>query len=168
MTPPAALLVIALVLTIIALAIDNSRLRRRRAAMRRLAAEWELHYSPTDRFGLATRLAVKFPVPGAADLRAIDLLYGSEGDSYRYLLTAEYTTGVVHSKKRRQRVCTFREPKSAPSRGMSVAAEDLSPLVLADPNRPALEQYRELYESQIAGRRAIRTEGDRGASAAAN
>jgi hypothetical protein len=70
-----------------------------RRKLRRLALEWKMNYCANDRFNLTDRLAAQLPIPGAADVDVSDIIYGSEGDGHRFLLTAEYTTGVVQAKK---------------------------------------------------------------------
>ena len=114
------------------------RQRAHRARIYELARDWQMHFSAHDRFDLAARVALCFPVPGVSELRVFDLVYGSEGDSYRYLFSVDYTVGVTHAKHRVRRVVSFREPK-----GRTTVA-DWSPLVLAPAELPTLAQYRAL------------------------
>ena len=85
--------------------------RRRRRRLRALAARWEMHYAPGDRFRLAPRVAGRLPAVGAAAVSVKDLVYGIEGDRYRYLFSAEYTVGTVRRQRRLRSVCTFAEPR---------------------------------------------------------
>jgi hypothetical protein len=117
--------------------------RARRREMQQLARQWEMHYSPRDRFDLAGGVAQRFPIPGAAEVRILDLLYASEGDHYRYLFSVEYTLGVTHGKHRLRRVATFREPKAR-----SESAE-WSALFLAPEELPLIEQYKHLHQTIV-------------------
>lgn len=113
---------------------------RRRQALQQLARDWRMHYSMHDRFEVSDRLAENFPVPGAAEIRAVDLIYGTEDEFYRFIFTAEYTVGVVQAKHRFRRVVTFREPK-----GQSSSAY-WSKLMLAPEELEPIDQYRRLHE----------------------
>jgi hypothetical protein len=139
---PASFLALTIGITAAALAAQMLVRRRRRRALRELARVWDMHYSPGDRFRLAARVAERFPVPGAADLRVNDLIYGHEDELYRYIFSAEYTEGVIRSKKRVRRVMTFTEPK-----GRSDATK-WSTFVLADKEKPLVDQYKELREKR--------------------
>ena len=138
---PAAFLAITIVVTLAAMTAWIFVRQRRRVALRELARAWNMQYSPGDRFRLAARVAERFPVPGASDFRVNDLIYGNDDASYRYIFSAEYTEGVIRSKKRVRRVVTFTEPK-----GRSDATK-WSPLVLASEAKPLVDQYRELHGS---------------------
>ena len=113
---------------------------RRRQALQTLARDWRMHYSMHDRFDLSDRLAENFPLPGAAEIRAVDLIYGTEDEFYRFIFTAEYTAGVVRGKHRFRRVVTFREPK-----GQSSSAH-WSRLILAPEELEPIDQYKNLHE----------------------
>ena len=139
---PASFLALTIGITAAAMAAQMLVRQRRRRALRELARAWDMHYSPGDRFRLAARVAERFPVPGAADVRVNDLIYGNENDLYRYIFSAEYTEGVIRSKKRVRRVMTFTEPK-----GRSDATR-WSSFVLGDKEKPIVEQYRELREKR--------------------
>jgi hypothetical protein len=99
-----------------------------------------MHYSPHDRFDISDRLAERFPLPGAAEVKAVDVIYGTEGEHYRLIFTAEYTQGVVRGKHRLRRVVTFREPK-----GHSSSAY-WSKLILAPEELKPIEQYVKLHD----------------------
>jgi hypothetical protein len=139
---PASFLALTIGITAAALAAQMLVRRRRRRALRELARVWDMHYSPGDRFRLAARVAERFPVPGAADLRVNDLIYGNEDELYRYIFSAEYTEGVIRSKRRVRRVMTFTEPK-----GRSDATK-WSAFVLAEKEKPLVDQYKELREKR--------------------
>jgi hypothetical protein len=139
---PASFLALTIGITAAALAAQMLVRRRRRRALRELARVWDMHYSAGDRFRLAARVAERFPVPGAADLRVNDLIYGNEDELYRYIFSAEYTEGVIRSKRRVRRVMTFTEPK-----GRSDATK-WSTFVLADKEKPLVDQYKELRENR--------------------
>ncbi len=98
-----------------------------------------MHFSPRDQFDLAARVAERFPVPGAAELRVSDLIYGSDGTMYRYLFSAEYTTGVIYAKHRHLRVATFSEPKERS------ALRPRSELYVADESDDPIAQYEALH-----------------------
>jgi hypothetical protein len=111
------------------------------SALRRLAAQRGMHFSATDRFRLAPRIAQRLPVPGAAAVRVLDLLYGVERDNYRYVFATEYTTGVLRSKRGVRRVATFAEPRDP-----ATAGGDIGELVFAPEGLPLVEQYKHLLE----------------------
>jgi hypothetical protein len=135
---PSLFLALTLLLTAIAVTVDFLIRRRLRCRLQSLAAELKMAYSHSDRFALADRVAEHFPIPGAAALRVIDLLYSSDADSYRYVFCAEYTSGVIRSKRRMLRAVLLREPKGRTDpaiwANMRLAPENLS----------ILEQYRHL------------------------
>jgi hypothetical protein len=95
-----------------------------------------MNYSPRDQLKLGSRIASQFPVPGAANLRVTDLIYGTERARHRYVFTAEFTVGVVHRKRRIVRAAAFVEAREA--------SEDAGELTLAPADLPLAEQYRRL------------------------
>ena len=101
-----------------------------------LAREWKMHYAPDDRFELAARVAERLPIPGAADVCVVDLIYGTEQGVRRYVFCAHYTTGVVRRKHRAKCVASLCE---APNR----EGGEWSGLVIAPPDLSMLEQYRD-------------------------
>jgi len=137
MTPLSFLLLLAGI-SIAALAIQRWRDLLQQRTLDRLAHEWDLHYAPKDRFKLSGSVSQQLPEPGAADVLIKDVIYGNEGDAFRYFLTAEYTVGVVRAKRRRRQVCTFRETR-IPGGG------EFSPLVFAPQDRCLADQYRYLH-----------------------
>jgi hypothetical protein len=121
----------------------ESILRRRHAeALRRLASEWRMNFSLTDRLNLTGKVARHFPIPGAANLRVTNVIYGTARDRYRYVFTAEYTTGVVRAKRRFMQAGSFSEPRGREE------APSVETVVLAISTQPLVEQYRELGARQ--------------------
>src|SRR5258708_1071295 len=108
---PAGLLSLTILLIGAAALSERVLAQLHRGRLRRIAAGWRMRYSPNDRFRLAPRITSNFPIPGAAKIKVVDLIYGIESDSYRYVFTAEYTAGIVHGKHRVQRACSFSEPR---------------------------------------------------------
>ena len=125
-------------LSIAALVVDGISRKRRRRELRRLAAQWQMTYSPHDRLRVAEKIAHRLPVPGAADVFVTDVVYGGQGDLYRYVFTAEFTTGIVRAKRRQVRVGTFEEPRGR------LRAEPPGPVTLAPEGLTVVEQYRRL------------------------
>jgi len=135
---PISFLFLTILVTLIGYTLQWTGEVIHRRKLRALAQAWELHFSPRDQFNLVRHVAAQLPALGPANVQVVDIIYGLEASSHRYYLTAEYTTGVLRSKKRRQQVCTFREAK--------VPAGEFSPLVFADPKEPLVDQYQDLHE----------------------
>jgi hypothetical protein len=135
---PIQFLIALAVLTAGASIVQAVLRRRQMRILRRLAAEWGMHYTPRDRFRLAVRIAEAIPVPGAAGVRVLDIIYGTEEDRRRYFFTAEYTAGVLKKKTDHRRAGSFAEPKERAETGgaleLRMGKEDLA----------LIEQYREL------------------------
>jgi hypothetical protein len=108
---PLLVLLSMLVMTAVAVAVDSYRRGKTHCELRQLAKERRMHFSPHDQLRLTSRVATHLPIPGAAYVRVIDLMYGSDGGRHRYVFTAEYTAGVVRSKKRIRRAAAFTEPR---------------------------------------------------------
>lgn len=136
---PLEFLAFMLVTTAVAAAVQAMRRKRHSAALRKLAAEFEMHFSAADPFRLAPRIAQHLPVPGAAAVRVTDLVYGVERQNYRYIFATEYTTGVLRSKSGVRRVAAFSEPRDP-------AVKREGDLVFAPTELPVVEQYRHLLE----------------------
>jgi hypothetical protein len=120
-------------------------LRQRTARLlRHLAEQRRVRYCGADRFQITQRVVADFPIPGASDLRVLDLLYYAQGEQYRYIFTVEYTLGVVRTKRRLRRCASLGEPRDRAS------GNGWSPLVLAPDDRPLLEQYRYLCPAAAA------------------
>ena len=135
---PVALLILAVWLTGVAAAADALVRRRRARALRQLAVEWGMNYSPIDPFRIARKIAAAFPVPGAADLHVADLIYGSDRGRYRYVFTIQFTVGTTGTKRRLIRVASFSEPRGRD------ATEPAGPVTLAPGEGTWLDQYRSL------------------------
>jgi hypothetical protein len=131
---PAMFLMFLLALTTIVGVVEACVVAVQRKRFTRLARQWEMHYHPHDVLGLGPRMAGSMPRPGAADVRVRDLLFSRGGDTLLYILTVEYTVGLIHSKRRRHLAAACREP---------VQSDPNSPLVLtfAPEEMPLLEQY---------------------------
>ena len=143
---PGLLLTLLLGTTVAAWLIDALRRRRRREAVRALAAGWRMNFGRADTLQLTARVARHFPVPGAAALRVYDVVYGSAGAAYRYVFTAEYTLGVTGGKRRLTRVAAFTEPRDRRQGGRAE-------LVLGEEGASLLEQYAALAPAEQAGAR---------------
>jgi hypothetical protein len=124
--------------TAIAAGAQFLRRQARTRRLRQLAARQSMHYSPGDRFRFASKVAEHFPVPGAADVRVSDVIYGSRDELHRYVFAVDYTRGVVRTKRRLRRVAAFVEPRGQRERRIE--------LHLADPALPALQQYETLCD----------------------
>jgi hypothetical protein len=145
MTPHTFLLLV-LSITLAAAGAEWVLTRGRRRRLRALAARWQMHYTPGDRFRLAPRVAARLPAVGAAAVTVKDLIYGIEADQYRYVFSAEYTVGTVRSQRRLRSVCTFAEP-----RDRQTNPADFNLLVAPD-TMPLTEQYEHLRNEFVAAR----------------
>lgn len=116
--------------------------RGRKRALRGLATQWQMTYSPADQLRVAAKVLGRLPVPGAADVHVTDVIYGGQGDQYCYLFTAEYTIGAVRGKRRQLRVGSFCEPRKR------VADDATGPVVFAPEDLPLIEQYMKLKPTQ--------------------
>src|ERR1700690_158040 len=110
--PPIDLLGILLLVTMGGVGVERWMRRRRRAVYRQLALEHRMHYSPGDPLRLTGRVAAQLPMPGAAGVRVIDLMYRTDEQNHYYVFTAEYSIGVVGPKHRIRRAAAFTESKS--------------------------------------------------------
>ena len=137
------LLFLALVcgVTLVALIVHLALRRARVGRLRRLAQEWQMHYTPDDRFGLASRASQALGVPGASNVRVEDVIYGGEGESYRYYFTVEYTIGVIRRQTDQRCVCTATEKKARD------AARPMEHFESAPMELPILEQYRRVKKT---------------------
>jgi hypothetical protein len=142
-TTPAQFLAMVLLATAAAGLIRVILRRRHVQRLRGLAAQWKMHFSADDRFRLATKIAPRLPVPGAAGIRVEDLLYGIENQNYRYIFAAEYTTGVLRTKTGVRRVATFCEPRDATEPGFAASSCNLE---FAPDGMSIVEQYRHLLQ----------------------
>lgn len=132
---PGVVLGVLIGLSGLAALLDRASRRRRKKALRELAARSRMTYSARDQLRVADKVMGRLPAPGAADLYVTDVIYGSQGESYRYWFTAEYTIGAVRPKRRQVRVGTLAEPRGN-------KASDGSPQVsFAPEDLPLIEQY---------------------------
>ena len=133
-------------ITAAAYAMELIARRRWRRSLKRLAADWNMNYGRADTLRLTERVARHFPIPGTARLHVTNVIYGADKadpDRYRYIFTAEFTVGVVRTKRRLVRVGSFAEPK-ARDRASHRPAHGPAPVVLAPGNLSLLDQYRHL------------------------
>jgi len=148
---PLQFLLLASGVTAIAAGVNYVLRQRQLRALRELAAAWNMHFSPTDRFRLAARIVPRLPVPGAAAVRVTDLLYAIEREQYRYIFLTEYTVGVLRTKHGLQRVATFCEPRDAPPQeSIAAAAAPDGPLEFAPEELPLVQQNQHLLEKRGA------------------
>lgn len=139
---PALYLVVVVCILLGAVITESMRVRRRRRMLRGLARQWQMHFVPGDRLRLAGRIAEKFPIPGAANVRVRNLLFSTDGKLHRYVFTIEYGVGVVRGKIGRWRVGGFVEPVS---RGTCPASD--CPLHLAPPGLSLRKSYTEVHDA---------------------
>jgi hypothetical protein len=135
---PGGLLSLMICITAAALIADRADRRRRRVMFQRLAREWGMHFQPRDVLRLAAKVSRDFPIPGAANIKIRDVIYGNEGDLYRFVFTAEYSVGVVRTKHRRLRAATYAEPRSRE------AVTHPHQVILATEGVKLIDQYRQL------------------------
>jgi hypothetical protein len=110
--PPIDLLALLLLATASAVVLNRLLHRREQAEYRRLAVQHRMHYSPADPLRLTPRVAARLPIPGAAAVRVIDLLYRTDEQTHYYIFTVEYTVGVYGPKRRVRRAAQFVESKT--------------------------------------------------------
>ena len=136
---PGALLLGLLALTVAAAMLDVLVHSRRSCALRSLATQWRMNYHRSDQLRITSKVMATLPVPGAANVRVMDLIYGSEAGRYRYVFSVEYTVGVTGPKHRVVRVAQLIEPRQ-----QGGAPPDQLVLTLAsrDGRAGLLDQYR--------------------------
>jgi hypothetical protein len=135
---PGELLTLTIAITCGAVIAQRWLDRRRRRALRALAVSWGMNFNPGDQLRLAARVAQYLPICGAANVTVGDVIYGIDGEFYRYIFTAEYTLGVLRTKKRHLRVASFAEPRDRKHAG------EPEPVRLGTESLSILEQYGEL------------------------
>jgi hypothetical protein len=135
---PLLLLIGLVLLTVAATVLDRIGRGREHAIYRKLAADHGMHYSPGDPLRVTPRVAGHLPIPGAAAVRVIDLMYRTDESTHFYVFTAEYTIGTMDARKRVRRVATWSEPKAMPETGTS------APVVVASDAVGVVEQYRQM------------------------
>jgi hypothetical protein len=106
---PSILLIVLVEITIAAAAWQVLMRRRRANHIRALAQEWGMPFSTTDYFGVAQQAAKHLPMPGAATLRAVDLIYQRHRDDFFCAFTVSYTRGALGTKHRNQQVAGVRQ-----------------------------------------------------------
>lgn len=134
---PGLLLILCLAATAAAAILDAVSHRRRGTALRALAAQWGMNYHPGDQLRLTPKVLPHLPIPGAANVHVLDLLYGSDRDRRRYIFSLEYTVGLVGPKRRVVRVASLSEPRERGAAGPVV-------LNLAPGEGTLIDQYRAL------------------------
>jgi hypothetical protein len=139
---PGSLLLALCALTVAAALLDVFVHRRRSRALRALATQWRMNYHTSDQLRVTPKVLSKFPIPGAANVRVMDLIYGSDRDRYRYVFSVEYTLGLTGLKRRVVRVARLTEPRDRADAGA------LS-LTLAPPEGHLLDQYRSFAPSDV-------------------
>jgi len=137
---PAYLLLAVAAITLIASVIEFVKKGKQNCELQRIARANGMHFSTRDQLRLTPRVAANFPIPGAAAVQVKNLIYCGQSTCYKYVFTAEYTTGVFASKKRTRRVAAFNEPKDR-------AAQQHFQINLADPDLKLVEQYESLMKS---------------------
>ena len=154
---PGVLLLALLGLTAVAVALDVAAHRRRTRALRVLASQWRMNYHPADQLRVTPKVLPRFPVPGAANVRVMDLIYGSDRERYRYVFTVEFTVGLVGPRRRVVRVASLSEPRErgrgggGDGRGGSGGGGGGVTLNLAPAEGSLLDQYRYLTPPGIDG-----------------
>jgi hypothetical protein len=131
---PLELLGLAIAITGVSAMVHRIMRRRWQRAVRALATSWQMHYAPRDQWRLTPRVAAAFPLIGAANVRIIDVVYGTDRHTLRYVFTAEFTLGVVNRKRRLIRAAAFSEPRQS-------SQSDANSLQLAPANLPLRDQY---------------------------
>ena len=126
-----------LALTVVAVALDVFVHRRRSSRLRALATQWRMNYHASDQLRITPKVIAKLPIPGAANVRVLDLIYGSDTNGYRYVFSVEYTVGLTGPKRRVVRVASLTEPR----RPGGTSVEQLT-LTLAPRKATLLDQYR--------------------------
>jgi hypothetical protein len=95
-----------------------------------------MNYHPADQLRIVGKVLSRLPVAGAANVRVMDLIYGSDPEQYRYVFSVEYTLGVTGLKRRAVRVASLTEP-----RGRAAADVGALTLTLAPSEGRLIDQY---------------------------
>jgi hypothetical protein len=122
---PGVLLLLCVGTVAVAVAFDVAAHRRRTRVLRQLAAGWRMTYHAADQLRLTPKVLPSFPIPGAANVRVMDVIYGSDHDRYRYVFSVEFTVGLVGPKRRLVRVASLSEPRDR--RGPGAVHLNLAP-----------------------------------------
>ncbi len=134
---PLELLILAIAVTAAAAGWNYLMRYQQQQTLARMARRMGMNFVSFDRFRLAERVCELFPVPGAADVRVLDVIYGLGEDCHRYIFAVHYTEGVLRAKHRRQRIAAIIEPRG---QGPVRPAE----LFVATPGDDVYAQYRTL------------------------
>lgn len=135
--PAGAFLLGLLALAAVAVALDVIVHRRRSRQLRALATQWRMNYHAADQLRITPKVIAKLPIPGAANVRVLDLIYGSDAGGYRYVFSVEYTVGLTGPKRRLVRVASLTEPRRPGG-----ASIDQLTLTLGPRDAGLLDQYR--------------------------
>ena len=114
---------------------------------------------------ITAKVVGRLPVPGAANVRVRDVIYGTERDRYRYVFTAEFTVGVVGPKHRVARVATFSEPRArvggqSGASSVETGSGSAPTVILAPEGGTLVEQYRRLAPAAAkSADRGVETSG---------
>lgn len=106
---PSFILLVLLEITIAAVMWQILVRRRRTSTLQRLAKEWDMHFQSTDHFNLTAKMVDHLPIPGAAAIKAIDLLYTQQAGDFFCAFTVSFTRGAVGTKHRQFRVAAIRQ-----------------------------------------------------------
>jgi hypothetical protein len=90
--------------------IDKAITRARTNALKQLAHQHGVRYSPFDRFRITHRIIADLPVAAAADVRVRDLMYIAGTEFYVYVFTIEYALGTVNGITRHTTTARATEP----------------------------------------------------------
>lgn len=134
---PLELLILVIAITIAASAGQYVMRYPHLTRLRALARRWRMNFVAFDRFRIGERLRETFPVPGAADLQVVDVMYGLDEDRHRYIFTVQYTVGVLRGKRRTWRVAAVLEPRAT---GTPRPAQ----VLVADPGTDVMQQYKRM------------------------
>ncbi len=137
---PSILLCLLVLLTLTGALAQRLAKRCRQAIFRQLARDWGMHYSEADQLRLGERIAEHFPIPGAASIRVIDLIYGTREHQRHFIFTVDYTLGLTSQHHRRRRAGACIESRSGPENKLS------SIPLLGSTRTPLVEQYQLLRE----------------------
>jgi hypothetical protein len=134
---PLLFLGVLILITLVAFISHRIVRSRHKRRVRAIAAEWGMRYAQADLFRLASRVVGRLPVPGAADIRVLDVVYATQGECFRYVFTVEYTRGVTDYHRREARAVTFVEPREG-------TRQPPEQVVCAPGDLPLIQQYRHL------------------------
>jgi hypothetical protein len=130
--------------------VSHLYLRRRLSEKyRRLALQFHMQYAERDLFQITPRVVEKFPIPGASDVRVLDVIYQRLDEQYCYFFTIEFTLGVVRTKKRVHRAAAISEPRDR------TVGREWSELKLGDADASLIDQYTQLCTAGFKDQPAV-------------